>query len=210
MTSGLRRFRTRPEPVAVPQAGERCEMCAEPISTEHGHVTNIETRALMCACRGCYLLFTARGAGGSKFRAVPERHVYAESLPGGAPLWDSAGIPVRMAFFFANSDLEKTVAFYPSPAGATESLLALDSWTELVADNAWLSDLVPDVEALLIIKQDQRFEGFLVPISCCYELVGLVRMHWRGFDGGTEAWAKIDGFFAALRARSTAAGSADA
>ena len=41
--------------------GERCEMCAEPISDEHPHVVDLESRALMCTCRGCYLLFTAVG-----------------------------------------------------------------------------------------------------------------------------------------------------
>ncbi|HET9557873.1 MAG TPA: DUF5947 family protein, partial [Actinomycetota bacterium] len=46
------------------------------------------------------------------------------------------------------------------------------------------------------------FECFLVPIDACYELVGLVRMHWKGFDGGQEAWEAIDGFFDAVRERS--------
>jgi hypothetical protein len=42
----------------------------------------------------------------------------------------------------------------------------------------------------------------VVPIDACYELVGLVRMHWKGFDGGEEAWAAIGGFFDAVRERS--------
>ena len=42
-------------------AGERCEMCAEPIGEEHQHVVNLESRSLMCTCRACYLLFTDRG-----------------------------------------------------------------------------------------------------------------------------------------------------
>ena len=37
------------------------------------------------------------------------------------------------------------------------------------------------------------------PIDACYRLVGLVRLHWRGFDGGAEAWHGIDGFFDDLR-----------
>ena len=39
--------------------GERCDMCAEPIGAEHQHVVNLESRGLMCTCRGCCLLFTA-------------------------------------------------------------------------------------------------------------------------------------------------------
>ena len=53
---------------------------------------------------------------------------------------------------------------------------------------------------------DRRPEGgfacHLVPIDACYELVGLVRLHWKGFDGGEEAWKAIEGFFAELRRRS--------
>ena len=49
----IRAARTAPQP-----AGERCEMCAEPIADEHQHVVNVEGRQLMCVCRGCYLLFT--------------------------------------------------------------------------------------------------------------------------------------------------------
>ena len=107
-----------------------------------------------------------------------------------------------MAFFFRNSSLGRMLAFYPSPAGATESLLSLEAWAEVVAANPVMTDLVPDVEALLVRRAGQGFECFLVPIDACYELVGLVRMHWKGFDGGEEAWDAIDGFFDAVRERS--------
>ncbi|HSK36358.1 MAG TPA: DUF5947 family protein, partial [Actinomycetota bacterium] len=116
--------------------------------------------------------------------------------------WDALQIPVRVAFFFHNSDLGRVVAFYPSPAGATESLLPLEAWAEVVAANPVMTDLAPDVEALLVRRAGQGFECFLVPIDACYELVGLVRMHWKGFDGGQEAWDAIDGFFDAVRERS--------
>ena len=42
--------------------GERCEMCAEPIGDEHPHVVDLDSRALLCTCRACYLLFTDRAA----------------------------------------------------------------------------------------------------------------------------------------------------
>ena len=47
-----------------------------------------------------------------------------------------------------------------------------------------------------------------MPIDACYELVGHVRMNWKGFDGGQEAWEAIDGFFDRLRARSRSASPA--
>ena len=189
---GLRRFAQRP-PV---DPEERCELCARPIPDEHSHVVNVDSRAILCACRPCYLLFTHASAG--KHRAIPERYVHVPDLVGGRAWWESAGIPVRMAFVFTNSELGTPVAFYPSPAGATESLLALDSWNQLLADNPTV-DLAADVEALLLNVDGEAFEGFLVPIDACYRLVGVVRMHWKGFDGGTEAWREIDAFFEDLR-----------
>ena len=44
-------------------------------------------------------------------------------------------------------------------------------------------------------------ECFLVPIDACYELVGHLRVLWKGFDGGTEAHAAIDAFFDELSRR---------
>jgi hypothetical protein len=177
-------------------------MCAQPIGEQHGHVVDVERRGLMCTCRPCSLLFVPEGAGGGRYRAVPERYRYAAGVPLAEATWDSIGIPVAMAFFFTNSALGNTVAFYPSPAGATESLLSLEAWADLLAATPALADLKPDVEALLVHKSERGFEFFAVPIDACYQLVGLVRMHWKGFDGGEEAWAAIHEFFADLRERS--------
>jgi hypothetical protein len=206
MTTGLRRFREpyqpyQPSPRSPARAaGERCEMCAEPIGADHGHVVNVESRALMCTCPACRLLFTHDAAG--RYRAVPDRYLYAPSFRMSAADWDELQIPVRTAFFFRNSALGRTVAFYPSPAGATESLLPLDTWERVLAANPAVADSEPDVEALLIDRGPQGFSCHLVPIDACYRLVGLVRLHWKGFDGGQEAWDAIDGFFAGLRERS--------
>jgi hypothetical protein len=43
----------------------------------------------------------------------------------------------------------------------------------------------------------------VVPIDACYELVGKLRLLWKGFDGGQEAREAIDSFFdrVATRAR---------
>ncbi len=45
---------------------------------------------------------------------------------------------------------DSVVAFYPSPAGATESELALESWERLVAANPVLEQLDADAEALVV------------------------------------------------------------
>jgi hypothetical protein len=93
------------------------------------------------------------------------------------------------------------VAFYPSPAGATESLIGLDSWGSIERENPVLGELQPDVEALLVYRVASVREHYRVSIDHCYRLVGLVRVHWRGFSGGAQAWEEIGRFFVALRGR---------
>jgi hypothetical protein len=196
----LKRFVDGPPP--PPPAEERCELCREPIRADHGHVVNVETRRLLCACRACYLLFVPRGAAAGKIRAVPDRYRTDPDLRLDEAMWARLQIPVRTAFFFTSSPLGKAVAFYPSPAGATEAQLDPAAWAELTARHASLAGLEPDVEALLVHgPRGAGLECFLVPIHACYELVGRVRTTWRGFDGGEEAWQAIDAFFTALRAR---------
>ncbi|GAA1697650.1 DUF5947 family protein [Fodinicola feengrottensis] len=200
MTQGLRRFMKLPPPLDPAAVVEKCEMCTEVLAEDHPHLVNVESRQILCACRGCYLLFTARNAG--KFRAVPERYRYSPELADGIAFWDSIGIPVGMAFFFTSSAQEAPIAFYPSPAGATESLLTMEMWDEVLTANPAFKDVTEDVEALLMRRTESGVECYLVPIDSCYGLVGLVKVNWRGFDGGTEARDKIDAFFENLRGRS--------
>jgi hypothetical protein len=196
----LRRFADGPPP--PPSVEEHCELCRQPIGAEHAHVVNVESRRLYCACRPCYLLFVPRGAAAGKMRAVPERYRRDPGFRVDEASWARLQIPVRTAFFFRNTHLGRAVAFYPSPAGATESQLELGTWDELVAANPGLAELEPDVEAALVhARRGAELECFLVPIDACYELVGRVRKTWRGFDGGEAAWQAIDDFFDGLRAR---------
>jgi len=190
----------RPAPVAY----ERCEMCAEQVSESHQHVVNLESRALMCTCRACYLLFTADGAE-LRYRAVPDRYLSFPEFTIGPGQWDQLEIPVGLAFLFRNSLQHRTIAFYPGPAGATESELPLQAWDSVVAANPQLGLLRADVEALLLRAPERGRAGFtcnLVPIDACYELVGRLRQLWRGFDGGGDAHAAMDQFFETVTARS--------
>jgi len=198
----LQRIR-QSQPRVQPRPGEYCELCTESIGETHGHLVDLEIRNLMCACRGCYLLFTSDGAGGRRYRAVPDRYLAFTDLRLSQAQWDSLQIPVSVAFFFLNSTLEQVAAFYPGPAGATESLLPLGTWDEIVDANPALATLAPDVEAFLV-RADRESGGaecFLVPIDACYELVGHLRLLWKGFDGGREAHAALDAFFAGVRER---------
>lgn len=189
-------------PANLESAEEKCEMCGKVIVEMHSHVVHLENRSLMCTCRPCALLFTERGAGRGRYRAVPNRYLRDETLQMTEAHWDALRIPVRMAFFFQNSELGTTLAFYPSPAGATESLLPMEAWLEGVGSSPLAAELEPDVEALLVSQTRGVSEILLVPIDVCYELVGLVKMYWRGFDGGSDVWERIDSFFTTLRDRS--------
>jgi len=124
--------------------------------------------------------------------------------------WNQLQIPVGIAFFFFNTSLGRMVVFYPGPAGATESLLPVETWNELVETNSLLSTLAADVEALLVRNVQRRgdFESYIVPIDACYELVGRIRRRWKGFDGGEGAWNEIEAFFTEVRTRSTEINSA--
>jgi hypothetical protein len=188
----------------VPSAEERCQMCAADIGEQHPHVVDLVGRGLLCTCRPCALLFTAEGAE-LRYRAVPDRHL---SFPGFrlfAGQWDELEIPVGLAFFFVNSVLRRTVAFYPGPAGATESELPLGAWDRVVDANPALRLLAPDVEALIVRMEPGGAVAHLVPIDRCYALVGSLRTAWRGFDGGQEARDVLEAFFADLARRSTPA-----
>jgi Fe-S cluster biogenesis protein NfuA len=198
-----------PREHAAEHADKRCELCGTPIPPEHRHLVDLETRSLLCACRPCGLLFTREGAAGGKYRTVPERYLPARDLVLTEAQWESLQIPVGIAFFFHNSALGRAAAFYPGPAGATESLLPLGTWEELARANPLLAGLEPDVEALLVHRRAAELECYVVPIDACYELVGRIRRRWKGFEGGEEAWREIEGFFAELRARSGEAPSAE-
>jgi Family of unknown function (DUF5947) len=182
------------------QAPEVCELCATPVPTVHPHLVQVAERRMLCACGPCGFLFSNPGAGGGGYRRVPDRYLSDSAFRLTDAQWDALQIPVGMAFFLHNSAQEKVIACYPSPAGATESELTLDAWEAGIGSSPLADRLEPDVEALLVRRErSQTGECLLVPIDACYRLVGLVRMHWKGFDGGAEAWNEIDSFFDDLR-----------
>ncbi len=200
MTRSLRRFLREPDgPQAPPQ--ERCELCATPVPGDHPHLVEPAQRRLLCACTACGVLFSEPGL---RYRRVPDRYLYDTGFVLSDTQWDELQVPVGMAFFLVNSIRRAVVACYPSPAGATESELSLAAWADGVGASALAGRMEPDVEALLVRRGDAGRGGgpaqaLLVPVDACYRLVGLVRLYWKGFDGGAEAWAAIDAFFAELQ-----------
>ena len=189
----LRRFVKEREPA------ERCELCAAGIAPhpQHEHLLEPLGRQLMCSCTPCALLFPVEAQ--KRFRRVPRRLWSLTDFTMTDAMWDSLAIPVNMAFLLTSAPSAELHAYYPSPAGATESLLTLEGWSELLEANAALRTLHPDVEALLINRVGERRDHFIAPIDRCYELVGLLRVYWRGLSGGTEVWERVGGFFEQLR-----------
>ncbi|MFL6137323.1 MAG: DUF5947 family protein [Frankiaceae bacterium] len=210
LPDGVARLLRRRPP---PPPGERCDMCSEQIGGEHPHVVDVTSRRIMCCCRACGMLFTDGAAAGGRYRTVPDRWLHDPQHQLSVEEWERFRIPVRVAFFFLNSSLDRVVALYPGPGGATESELALDAWDDLLAATPLAGMLAPDVEALLVDRGADRRAGraqageqepscHLVPIDACYELVGRLRTKWAGFDGGEEARDELARFFATVHERS--------
>ncbi|MDQ2714695.1 MAG: DUF5947 family protein [Chloroflexota bacterium] len=199
----LRQF-TRKREMRPPT--EQCELCSAGIPAQHRHLLALASHALICVCIPCSILFGDPGAGHGKYRLVPSRALLLPDFQMTDEQWDELLIPVNMVYIFRSTGANRIMAYYPSPAGAMESTLTLEGWDALVSSNPILNDLEPDVEALLINRVNNRGgasyrEHYIVPIDACYELVGLIRLKWKGLSGGEEVWQAIAGFFADLRAK---------
>ncbi len=183
------------------EQAEHCELCDEVLASNHSHLLRLSNRELVCACQACSLLFSEQGTGAGKYKLVPRRYLTLADFYMAPEQWESLMIPVNMAFIFLSSGDKPVMAYYPGPAGATESLLDLAGWQELVAANPVLLELAPDVEALLINRVRGAQEYYFVPLDACYQLVGLIRLSWRGLSGGTEAWEAIAQYFRDIQAK---------
>jgi Family of unknown function (DUF5947) len=181
--------------VERPVVAERCDLCARDLGPEHDHVIEPAQRRLTCVCGPCAVLFTAS----TTRKRVPRRIRALRDFQLTDAQWDALCLPIDLAFLVKSSIQARTVANYPSPAGATESLLSLEAWDDIVRDNPMLATMEADTEALLVNRVGTSAEYFLAPIDQCYKLVGLIRTRWTGFSGGTEVWSSIRGFFDELR-----------
>jgi hypothetical protein len=182
---------------------ERCELCSAEVAADHPHLIEPATRKLQCTCNACAILFSGMG---TRYKRVPRRVLALPKFSLTDGQWDSLMVPISMAFFFRSTPDARVVAFYPSPAGATESLLPLETWKDLEDANPILREMESDVEALLVnrIGHARGFnapEYYVLHIDECYKLVGLIRANWHGFSGGTEVWQQIGSFFEGLKQR---------
>jgi hypothetical protein len=193
----LRRF-ARARQAAAP-GREYCELCRSPLAPVHRHLLEMATHKITCSCDPCALRFELVVDG--RYKLIPRD---APALPDfhlDDAQWEDLALPIHLAFLVRSTPAKRVIALYPSPAGATESLLTISAWDALVADNPVLGNMQPDVEALLVNRTGEHRLFYLAPIDACFELVGLMRRHWRGLHGGEEVWREIDAFFARLEQR---------
>ena len=186
-----------------------CERCGASLSETHRHAVDLDTRRLSCLCRACSLILQSSQEGRSS-RVVPDRYVHGPDLHLTDGQWDALQIPVDLAFLMFNTAIGRTIAFYPGPAGATESALPLAAWGELVAANPWVRSAAPDVEALFVrrsVAPDTGYACLIVPIDACYELAGRIRVQWTGFDGGVAVRTEIERFVSGAIERAAHIGS---
>jgi hypothetical protein len=202
--AGLRRFRgaaaSAPRSAGPKRTGERCDLCGTELPADHRHLLQLEERRIDCACEACFAL----RSGDPEYRPTGTRVVWLDELDMSDELWASFQIPIGLAFLMRSSAVDRVAALYPSPAGATECELYLESWNRLCADNPVLDGLETDGEALIVNRLADPPQYAIAPIDDCYRLVGIVKTRWEGISGGAGLERAIAGFFDELRKRAVA------
>lgn len=183
---------------------ERCDICHTTVPDDHRHLLHLAQRRIVCACEACWALHS----GDADYRPTGMRTLWLEGFQCDEATWASLSIPIGLAFFMRSTVTEGVVAFYPSPAGATESELALDAWDALVAANPVLEQLDADGEALVVNRLADPPQYAILPIDQCYSLVGLIRSRWEGISGGGALEQAVPEFFAGVRSRAVVVGEA--
>jgi Family of unknown function (DUF5947) len=183
---------------------ERCDLCRTTIPDDHRHMLHLVERRIVCTCEACWALHS----GDAEYRPTGMRIVWLDGFECSDEVWAEFRIPIGLAFFMRSTVTDGVVAFYPSPAGATESELTLEAWEALVAANPTLEQLETDAEALVVNRLSDPPEYAIVPIDQCYALVGLIKSRWEGISGGDAIERAVPEFFAAIRARSVPASEA--
>jgi len=186
---------TEPTPVKI-EAEEACEFCSAKLSEQHRHLLDVSRRTIVCACDACALRF--ENSIQSRFKLIPQDTSALPDFRLTGILWENLNLPINVVFISYNRLAGRPTAIYPGPNGAAETPITVEDWQAILADNPELEDLKPDVEALLIDRTGETAGYFRAPIDVCYELVRLIRKHWRGFAGGDRVWLEIETFFARL------------
>jgi Family of unknown function (DUF5947) len=198
---GLARAGGVPSEAPAGPPAERCDLCKTTLPDDHRHMLHLVDRRIVCTCEACWAL----RSGDAEYRPTGRRELWLTDFRCDEETWAGFQIPIGLAFFMRSTVTDSVVAFYPSPAGATESELALDSWERLVAANPVLEQLDADAEALVVNRMSEPAEYAILPIDRCYELVGLIKSRWEGISGGSAIERAVPEFFERIRARAVVA-----
>lgn len=189
---------------AAAATDERCEFCGAGLPADHRHLLELDQRRMICACETCW----STRSGEAAYRPAGVRVAWLDGFEMPDAAWASFGVPIGLAFFMRTTATtdggsgSRVVAFYPSPAGATESEIDADAFSRLQDLNPALAGLEPDCEALVVDRISEPHRFVIAPIDECYKLVGMIKVSWEGISGGSGPARAIDRFFAELERRS--------
>lgn len=197
MVAALKRLQVRQLPDELQPLEANCDLCGTSMPEDHRHLLQLEQRSIVCVCESCWAL----RSGDAEFRPTGSRVLWLEDFVLDEQLWARLRIPISLAFFLRTRG--GVVAFYPSPAGATESELDMSVWDDLSVANPVLEQLEPEAEVLIVNRMSEPAAVAIAPTDRAYELVGLVKANWEGISGGSALEAVIAAFFADLREQGT-------
>jgi hypothetical protein len=169
---------------------ERCELCRASLPGAHTHLLELRAAQLRCACAACAGRYGTVEEG---FLPVTPRKEKLPSFKLSDAGWGEFQIPIDLAFLVRRGD--GLVALYPGPAGIVQSQASDEAWQDLAARNPVLTELAPEVEALVINRVHGRREAWRLSIDHCFSLAGTLRQKWHGLSGGPKVWDAIEHYF---------------
>jgi Family of unknown function (DUF5947) len=193
--SALRRLQMRQLPGELEPMEANCDLCGTSMPEDHRHLLQLDERMIVCACESCWAL----RSGDPEYRPTGSRVIWLDELVLPDDLWARFRIPIGLAFFLRTGG--GVVAFYPSPAGATESELDMEAWGEFITLNTRLEELEAEGETLIVNRLADPLQAAIAPTDEAYRLVGLVKANWEGISGGQGVERAVSGFFDGLRDR---------
>jgi hypothetical protein len=175
---------------------ERCELCRASLPAKHAHLLETAASEMRCACKSCAERYGSTQTG---FLPIVPRKERLAAFELSDTDWDGFQIPIDLAFLVRKSN--GLTALYPGPAGIVKSEPDPSAWEWLATRNPVLTELQPEVEALVVNRVRGRREAFRLSIDHCFALAGTMRSQWHGLSGGPKVWDEIAQYFDSIEAR---------
>ena len=189
-----------PQRARRPGAGERCEMCAEPIADEHEHVVDLARRSAACAPAGRATCCspTDGAAAGATGRCPTATAPFADcTLPAGTTLQIPVGAGVLLPQLGAGPDGR----VLPGPGRGHRVRAAARRLGPVVGRQPAAGDARARRRGAAGARRAATAGSscYLVPIDACYELVGQLRTLWRASTAARRRTRRSTPFFDAGR-----------